>query len=262
MPLAVGGTYSPTSTPTFRPSRDYTSYKETTLYPAYESMLSADKYPIKFSSFTYKDSSMEVNSCFNWQNFLQQGIDNLPFDNGYISSMTFKSSNENLLTGEIKSLVATCSDKTLVSFMVDKLTAGSQLLVFCNGFTWRSFACKGRMILCVNCPKDCSLCPGNDFVLRPCFSGCYTDTAAYSILSFDVKAEVLYPVLQEPIRLVNISTTSVTAVLNISKVGSIYCAALPNVFVPLSVSSLLQYDQVDMVKLCYIFTILYSLKFI
>ena len=82
-------------------------------------------------------------------------------------------------------------------------------------------------MLCVDCKKVCSLCPGTSFVMRPCESAlCNTETASTSILSFSVRKKILYPQFLEPVKLLQKSKTSVSVALNLSTHGTAYCLAL------------------------------------
>ena len=124
----------------------------------------------------------------------------------------------------------TCSDPTVVSFILGKIQSGSQFLVNCNGYAWRQLACSGSTALCVDCSKSCSDCPGVAFVMRPCgnlnLDQCYTFTSVASSLELNVRKKITYPTFVEPINLVSISKTAVSLNLNLTRSGKVYCSAI------------------------------------
>jgi len=77
------------------------------------------------------------------------------------------------------------------------------------------------------------MCQGTSLVNRPCGARkCITETASTSVISLSIKQELMYPKFASPIRIFNISSTSVTLHLNMTIPGSVYCLAIPDFMNP------------------------------
>lgn len=203
--------------------RDYSQYDDITLYQQYQYELSQSPESVKYSVYIYKDTPIIESSCENWVDFAIRGP-NLPFDNVKVSSISLSTSNEDLIKRVITKKNATCTNTNMVSYMMANIQSRKQFYISCDGHMWRQFSCNGLNILCFDCLKDCSYCPGKSFGLRPCVSrSCNTDTASYSILSYGLKEEKMFPEFLSPIILSDITMFSAIVSLNVSKPGIFYC---------------------------------------
>lgn len=173
---------------------------------------------IQVDYFTYKDHVVR-SDCESWSSFITNGL-KLPFEDIRVSSISINQMNENLRTSATASFYASCKDEAKVEFMVEKLKKGSQFLQSCNGFNWRMFYCNGKQVLCANCEKSCTICPGRDFVVKPCgLDNCKTYAAHFSIVSFGVKKAILYPQFNLPFTISTVGIDSIVVSLNVSTIG-------------------------------------------
>jgi hypothetical protein len=193
---------------------------------------------IKFSSFIYKDKPVSEKTCSLWEMFTAYSS-YLPFPNVEIATMNMVTLDKDLISNEVTSVNATCNDRNSVSFMVDKMSKSVPFLVSCGGFSWRFFKCSVSFVFCINCKRDCGLCSGEALINHPCaVSKCVTNTASASVVSLVIKEKIMYPEYSSPIRVVGRSKSSVTLNLNVTKLGSVYCVALPNNQIPLFARSI------------------------
>jgi hypothetical protein len=93
------------------------------------------------------------------------------------------------------------------------------------------------MVMCTNCAKDCSLCPGTAFVTTPCgLDSCVTGgTSHSSVISFGISKTIMHPELIGPITPLAVTRSSASVSISLSKVGIVYCIALPQTSSLLSV---------------------------
>jgi len=190
---------------------------------------------VQFSAFMYKDKATDPNTCANWIYFTENAV-NLPIPNIEVYAISLVIANEDLLSAQVQSVQYDCSTFDVVNFILGKIASGAQFLVSCNGHNWRQFSCSGSNILCVDCKKDCSQCPGYNYIMQPCGNKqCYTDSASAALLSLAVRTKITYPQLASPIAVLSASQTSITISINVTRPGNVYCLAydtrlvLPNV---------------------------------
>ena len=220
--------------------RDYSGFANNILYKTYLQKVSQISFPINYNYFTYKDYIVPVGSqsCDTWETFTANGL-NLPFADVEIAGIHLDQGIVSISNGSPSYSQISCLEKDKVDFIVSKILLGSQFLASCDGRMWRQFGCSGKNLICVDCEKNCDMCPGEKFVVRPCSGkNCNTNTASYSILSFTVKKKILYPLFLAPVVIANITRESVLIHLNISKPGIVICYPLEAKYELHSISTL------------------------
>jgi hypothetical protein len=166
----------------------------------------------------------------------------LPYDNIYFSEVSMWSKWYDYETDIEYNEEATCNNPEQVQLMVDSLDSGTPFEFNCAGRSWRIFTCNGERVMCLNCKQNCVetvACPGTNHIINPCMNNpsCQNRAAATSIVDFKYSFYPLYPEFEakrinqqgildaSPHLNVTATRTSLSINANVTKAGTIYCAA-------------------------------------
>jgi hypothetical protein len=142
-------------------------------------------------------------TCSDWNAFYRSVV-NLPFEDVRFSQITASFMYEDLNTRVNRSTVATCTDPNIINNLLGSMKAQARYEGNCNGLTWRAFPCDGQTVFCVNCKRVCvptTVCPGTSMSINPCYS-CSNRAAASAVLNVAYRTIKLYPVLQNPSKVI------------------------------------------------------------
>ena len=159
----------------------------------------------------------------------------LPLDNYYYSNLRA------YFYSEFSGVQAiNCSDSSFVQEYRSSLVMSLDFNKTCGGFNWQVYSCGGVLTSCVDCDFSCDICPGSDkYITGNPSPSCANISYSFTLISFTIKQEVLYPVFI-PFSsglLLNYTAgpTNIDLSLNVSSPGVAYCAAFEHDVVPLSV---------------------------
>ena len=195
--------------------------------------------PISFSSFIYKNHYVE-SECIDWLYFVRYGF-TLPVDSSKIGSITMTigtvdpdAMDESYDADATSNMTATCDEEGAVDALINGLETGDMTYAYCGGRSWRSFFCDQRPTICVDCAQnECNVCPGTPhrLFMKPCADACNENLAAFSVLSFGIIRNILFPVPDESTRMISgITSSSVVVSFNVSRPGTIFCNAQQRTF--------------------------------
>jgi hypothetical protein len=192
---------------------------------------------VVFKSFFFKGQTME-GGCDSFNGMCRASLE-LPIDSYYFNSISTSFEYRDLRTDTVSTLDATCSDAAAVQGITRSLQLRKNHQVECAGKTWKVFKCSGSMVTCVNCASGCTSCPSSDFVVNPC-RDCAKDNfkSAFQVLRFDTAYRSLFPTLTYESIVSN--QFSIDIVANVSKPGTMYCAAFDAPYTLASTSALRQ----------------------
>lgn len=189
-------TFRPTSTPTY--DLNYEAHFTYTRYVTARDAYRALNDSFTMSTYYFKGLS-EGHSCSGWDSFYTNSI-SLPFDDVQFSTLTAVFGNYNFGSRVNRTTTAVCSDKSVIKNIIAYLKSGAAYEANCNGVTWRVFSCSEQRIVCVNCKKVCvntEICPGRNYLVNPCTTGCKSHTSASAVVNFAYERIKLYPLIRK-----------------------------------------------------------------
>ena len=106
-----------------------------------------------FNTFYYKGVN-PLGTCPDWKGYYESSL-LLPFDYVYFSKLNAVVQRFDYATGESEAYNVTCSDRNIISNILDSLKTGDSYESICGGQSWRVFTCSGSRVLCLNCKLNC-----------------------------------------------------------------------------------------------------------
>lgn len=242
-PTYEGESKWPTAIPTSAPSLNLDTFPSEDLYIKFENLKSeVDKNTsnLNFANFFFKSENID-GVCEEWQEFRESGL-NLPISNiiypsisMYMGYFDLKNANFNY---NGRYLTATCSDRIINNAIINSFTKGKNLDIICNDNLWRVFTCKDMSVICINCEKGCTSCPGSSFLLSPCKTLCRSQLASYSIMSVVAARGAVFPNIA-PLKVFSTPEKfNVQIAFNLT--GIVYCAAFLSPYMMVSASAIKQ----------------------
>eukprot|EP01038_Epipyxis_sp_PR26KG_P004991 gene4991-6977_t len=229
MQPTIGETNKPSNFPTSSPTWNIKNFHQHFTYATFtatNTIYSSIPNSFTFGSYFYKEQVVQGNDDY-WNDFIYSSL-SLPDESIIFTSLNTTFLNYDFSTQTTSSLMAICSDRSIVSSLIGNLQSGNYYSAYCNYNTWRVFSCNGRNILCVNCKHKCVdtvTCPGKSFIFNP-NENCLNRLAASAIVNVGYTSVALYPNLLTPLEIASIGNDFVTVKANLSSEGNIFCAAV------------------------------------